>query len=133
MQKTKLGLLTLAVAVLALPPVCAQSRKQKREAGYQAVLQDYTEIVKVGATRKEVEELLKSRNTSFGRLCCVEQGTTFSDLIQIGKEKHPWYCGEHAVYIAIEFVAIDRDAPRKINETDVVQKVAIWHHLEGCL
>jgi hypothetical protein len=133
MQKMTLGLLALAFTCLYCSRVGAQSRKQKREAGYQAVLHSYADMVKVGATRKEVEELLKSRNSSFVRLCCVEEGTTFSDLIQIGKEKHPWYCSEHAVYIAIEFVTIDRDVPTKINETDVVQKVTIWHHLEGCL
>ncbi len=133
MRKMTLGLLALAFTCLSCLQAGAQSRKQKREAGYQAALQSYAEIVKVGATRKEVEGLLKSRNTSFVRLCCVEEGTTFSDLIQIGKEKHPWYCSEHAVYIAIEFVTIDRDAPPKINETDIVQKVTIWHHLEGCL
>jgi hypothetical protein len=133
MQKIALGLSALALTCLSLPPACAQSRKLEREAGYQAALHSYTEIVQVGATRKEVEGLLKSRNTSFVRLCCVEEGTTFSDLIQIGKERHPWYCSEHAVYIAIEFVTIDRDSPRKINETDVVQKVTIWHHIEGCL
>ena len=133
MQVMKLGVLILALAALILSPACAQSRKEKREAGYQAALHSYSEIVKVGATRKEVEELLKSKNTSFGRWCCIEKGTTFSDLIQIGKEKHPWFCEAHIVYIAIEFVTIDPNAPTKMNESDVVQKVAIWHHLEGCL
>jgi len=133
MQKMTLGLLALALTSLPLPSACAQSRKQKREDGYRAALHSYAEIVRVGATRKEVEELLKSRNTSFGHLCCVEKGTTFSDLIQIGKEKHPWFCEAHIVYIAIEFVTIDPNAPTKMNESDVVQKVTIWHHLEGCL
>jgi hypothetical protein len=133
MQKMTPGLLTLAFTCLSCSPAGAQSRKQGREAGYQAVLHSYAEMIKVGATRKEVEALLKSRNTSFVRLCCVKEGTTFSDLIRIGKEKHPWYCSENAVYIAIEFVTVDRDAPTKTNDTDIVQRVVIWHHLDGCL
>jgi len=133
MQKTKLGLLTLALAVLALPPASAQSRKQKREAAYQAALQSYSDFVKIGATRKEVEDILRSKNTSFVRLCCVEQGTTFADLIKIGKEKHPWYCEAHSVYIAIQYVALDQNTSKTVKETDEVHKITIWHHLEGCI
>jgi hypothetical protein len=133
MQVIILGLLAIALTTVSSPPACGQSSKQKREAGYQTALQAYSEFVKIGATRREVEEALRSKNTPYIRLCCVEQGTTFADLIEIAKEKHPWYCSAHMVYIAIQYVAIDSNVPNTVRETDVVQKVTIWHHLEGCL
>ena len=133
MQKMKMGLLALALTALFLLPTYAQSRKQKREAHYQAALQAYSELIKIGATRKEVEETLRSKNTAFGQICCVEPGTTFADLITIGKEKHPWYCESHTVYVAILYVATDPNAPNTIKETDTVQKLTIWHHLDGCM
>jgi hypothetical protein len=133
MQKMRPGLLALALIALFVPRGCAQSRNQKREARYQSALQTYSELIKIGATRKEVEETLRSKNTPFGQICCVEPGTTFSDLITIGEEKHPWYCSSHTVYVAILFVARDPNAQKTIKENDTVQKLRIWHHLDGCL
>jgi hypothetical protein len=133
MRLLQAGLVVTAVAASTLSLAGGQSSEEKREAIYQAALQSYSEIVKPGMTRKDVEALLKSRNTPFGQICCVEEGTTFSDLTKIGKEKHPWYCEAHNVHVAIEFVAVESRSSRAIQETDVVKKLTIWHHLEGCL
>ena len=133
MQIRNLGLLVLTLTALASSPTCAQSRKQKREARYQVALNSYSDLVKIGASRKEVEAILQSKNTTFSQICCVEPGTAFSDLIAIGKEKHPWYCSTHTVYVAIVYVAVAPNTSRHINENDIVQKLTIWHHLDSCM
>jgi hypothetical protein len=74
--------------------------QKKREAAYQTTLQSYTDVLKPGITRKYAEDYLRSKGATLQQLCCIDERSAFADLLKIGKEKHPWYCSEHNIYIA---------------------------------
>lgn len=123
------------MTLVGAPRGCGQSAKQKREAAYQSILQSYTEVLKPGMTRKNVEDYLRSKGATFFQ----EGGGSFTDdsaladLTKIGKERHPWYCSEHAVYIAFHFNAVEPKGISPHSEADTLKSVAIYHQLEVCL
>jgi hypothetical protein len=125
-----------AVTVAGAPPACGKNAKQKREAAYQSTLQSYTAVLKPGITRKNVEDYLRAKHASFFQ----EGGGTFTDdnafadLTKIGNEKHPWYCSEHAVYIAFRFAAVfDPTGLLPRSDRDILKSITVYHQLEVCL
>ena len=110
-----------------------QNAQQKREAAYQAKLQPYSDVLKPGMTRKSVEDYLRAKSVAFGQLCCVDERSTSADLVKIGKEKHPWYCEEHNVYIAFQFAAVEPHKGWEAYDSDTLKRITIFHKLEGCL
>ena len=76
----------LLVALSATAAGCAW-RKQaqiRREVAYQAALCPYSDALKPGMTRKEVEDYLHSNNAQFQRMCCVDERSALADLINSG-------------------------------------------------
>jgi hypothetical protein len=134
-RRASFRLTFLIFALLAtVPKAPAQSAKQKREASYQAVLQSYSEILKPGMTRKNVEEYLKAKGVKHERMCCIDEKTAWVDLVRIGKEKHPWYCSAHTVYIAFQFADEPHEGMRPSDrETDKLKSITVYHSLDGCL
>lgn len=110
-----------------------QSKQKKREAAYQAKLQSYSDVLKPGMTRKNVEDYLRAKGVEFGKLCCVDKASVFSDLVKIGKEKHPWYCEEHNVYITFQFVSVEPQKGLEAHDSDTLKEITIFHKLDGCL
>src|SRR5260370_36476145 len=62
----------------------AQSAMEKREAAYQTKLQSYSDVLKPGMTRKNVEDYLREKGVAFGQLCCIDEKSAFADLVYIG-------------------------------------------------
>ena len=56
-----------------------QSAQQKRETAYQAKLQSYSDVLKPGITRKNVEDYLRTKGVAFGRLCCIDERSYASE------------------------------------------------------
>jgi hypothetical protein len=110
-----------------------QSARQKREATYQAKLQSYSDALKPGMTRKNVEDYLRAKGIAFGQLCCIDEQSAYADLVKIGKEKHPWYCEEHNVYIAFQFAAVELHKGWEAYDSDTLKSITICHKLDGCL
>jgi hypothetical protein len=111
----------------------AQSAKEKREAAYQAKLQSYTDVLKPGMTRKNVEDYLRGKGVAFGQLCCIDEKSAFADLVYIGKEKHPWYCEKHSVFIAFQFAAVEPHKGWEAYDSDTLKSITVFHKFEGCL
>lgn len=136
-MSTRRSLTAALVLALSAAPVGnagGQGAKQKREAAYQSALQSYTEALKPGMARKDVEDYLRTKGASFHQACCALERSAFADLVKIGPEKHPWYCSEHNVYIAFQFTAVATpDVVVRINDSDVLKQITIFHQLEGCL
>ena len=84
-------------------------------------------------TRKSVEDYLRAKDVTFGHLCCIDKSSVFSDLVKIGKEKHPWYCEEHNVYIAFQFVSVEAQKGFDVLDSDTLKEITIFHKLDGCL
>ena len=82
--------------------------KRKRETAYQSALLSYTQVLKPGMTRKEVEDYLRARNVDFGQNCCVvgiqpHPKHSLDDITKVGEEGAPWFCSEHYVFVAFQF------------------------------
>jgi hypothetical protein len=112
----------------------AAAPTKEHEAVYSSELQLYASVLKSGMTRRKAEDYLRSKGTKFGQMCCIDERGAFADLVLIGKEKPPWWCGEHNVYIAFQFVPAE---PRPItvlkDDSDVLTKTTIYYWLENCL
>jgi hypothetical protein len=112
----------------------AAYRAQQREATYQNVLQLYSETLKPGMDRKHLEDYLSARGVVFRQMCCILEKSAFADLVKIGEEEErPWYCSEHYVYIAFQFVAAEKQNDFHPHNSDVLKTATIFHQLGGCL
>ena len=108
--------------------------KAKREAGYQAALQEYSNEIKPGLTRNEVESYFRTRGVRFTQMCCVGQARgAWADLVKVGEESAPWYCSEYYVNIAFEFRATEPHRLWESRDSDVLESVRIFRQLGGCL
>ena len=136
MRKWRRLIRTLTFLVLLATPFGCSWRKQarnEREARYQSALLSYLEVIKEGMTRKDVEDYLNAHQTAFRQLCCIDERSAFADLVKIGKEHHPWFCEEHNVYVAFQFTAMDPHSPFRADDSDVLKRITIFHHLDGCM
>jgi hypothetical protein len=125
--------LVLLLTVVTVCNAAGPNAQEKREAAYQTTLQSYSDVLKPGMTRKYVEDYLRSKGVTFHQLCCIDERSAFADLLKIGKEKHPWYCSEHDVYVAFQFVAAEPHTLPLARDTDTLKTITIFHKLEGCL
>lgn len=114
----------------------------EREAYYDKVLTRYQGELKPGMTREQAEKLLRDSGGQFRQMCCVENfrghyvslsDAGWDDLVKIGEESAPWYCGENNVYISFEFNPKAQGELSKTNGSDILKKVAVFHQLENCL
>jgi hypothetical protein len=113
--------------------------KRKREAAYQSALLSYTQVLKPGMTRKEVEEYLRARNVDFAQMCCVvgiqvHPKHSLDDITKVGQEDAPWFCSEHYVFVAFQFE--DHGEYKSIlgaDDKDILKSVTIYNQLGGCL
>jgi hypothetical protein len=128
-----LPLILVALSAATSCDAWGQRAKKKREAAYQAALQSYSEVLRPGMTRKNLEDYLRGKGTGFQQMCCVDERSAYADLVRIGKEKHPWYCSEHNVYVAFQFAAVEPHDALHAYDSDVLKRVTIFHWLEGCL
>jgi hypothetical protein len=136
MGKNLLSMRCFVLLVLFTGVSCdahAQSPKEKREAVYQAKLQSYSDVLKPGMTRKNVEDYLRGKGVAFGQLCCIDEKSAFADLLYIGEEKHPWYCGKHNVFIAFQFAAVEPHKGWEAYDSDTLKSITVFHKFEGCL
>jgi hypothetical protein len=110
---------------------------KKREASYALSLLTYSQALKPGMNRKEVEDYLKKKNLPVLALCCVDGSE--SDLIRIGQDDDTWFCAENYVYIALQFD--DEAGHRAEYDTDVrdadvhaiLKSITIFHMPGRCL
>jgi hypothetical protein len=134
-----LVVVTLSAGVLAVRYERRKTEEKKREASYQSTLTTYTQALKPGITRKEVEDYLRKKNLSWGQICCVDSTETSSRhsmdyLVLIGREDPPWFCSENNVYVAFEFDDRGVHGPHwDNNDADELKTIKVWHHLDGCL
>jgi hypothetical protein len=131
-------LMVVMLSVVVVRCTLGKRAQQKREVRYQSALRLYSDALRPGITRLEVEEYLETRNVQFRQMCCVD-GKDFSkgvydDLTKIGEEDAPWFCSQKDVYIAFQFAGVRRGANSwDAFGTDTLKSVSIYRWLEGCL
>lgn len=68
-----------------------------RDAQYHATLKTYSDMLKPGMKRSDVENyFIMSRYVSFNRM-------DSEDIVDIAREKEGWICQEQLVYLAFDF------------------------------
>lgn len=129
-----IGLVLVALSATAIGySARKQAQKEKREAAYESALRSYSETLRPGMTRKEVEDYLKSKGTKFQQMGWIDERSAFSDLVKIGSEPPPWYCSEYGVYIALQFAAFEPHKPWESYDSDILKRITIFKWLGGCL
>jgi hypothetical protein len=93
--------LVAAFAVGALFGINADSATRgyaakKRERLYQSALASYTQALKPGRSRQDVENYLRERGVVFGK----DGRNPNADITLIGAEDSPWYCDDEDVLVA---------------------------------
>jgi hypothetical protein len=131
------------VAVVTLSIILVRQRSEKRaqaerEAGYRSAVHAYSEVLKPGMTRKDVEEYRGARNLRFRHMCCVEMKNfpkgVYDDLTKVGQEDAPWMCSEKNVYVAFQFTGQPRNATEpEADASDRLRAITIYRWHEGCL
>lgn len=134
-----LGLLLAVLACFLAHHVWQQHERNKREVRYQSVLHSYTEALKPGMRRVQVEDYLRAKNVRFQKLCCDGRAYTDWILVDLRRDDVPWYCSEVSVFIELQF---DRSEPLpKVSNilnsspepSDSLKKIELISRGEGCL
>ena len=114
-----------------------EQAREARERTYQSTLGVYSNDLKPGLTRKNVEAYLRERRLDFERMCCVGRSSYYADLVKIGEEAASWYCSDEYVYMAFEFAAVK---PHTILsgsylglDSDVLRHIEIYRFSADCL
>jgi len=132
----------IVISVWLVQDVRERHRAAEREVYYQTLLVQYTSALKPGMTRGQVEQILQLDGRHFRQMCCVANwrrehvslvGAGWDDLVKIGEESTPWFCGENNVYIAFEFNPKSQGELSDTNVSDIMKRISVFHQLERCL
>ena len=120
-------LLTVAVLLIALGLSCERDEERRgaraRRAIYQQTVKEFSDALKQGTARSEVESYLRSRDRKFERSSRLSNSASgAADLVKIGAEKPPWYCNRVDIFVALKF-----------SWTDKLQDVDLYSELVDCL
>jgi hypothetical protein len=106
--------------------------QKRREAGYELALHAYSQALRPGMSRKEVEDYLRAKSVPSLKMCCV--GGRNSDLVKIGQEDATWFCREVNVYVAFQFDDGGHHGPYSTaNDSNSLEAVTIFDWADGCL
>jgi len=135
-RRILLLLLTVFVGLFSIR-YAVKTRAQKRRAlTYQAALDSYSQALRPGMTRKEVEDYLRSNKAALHHMCCVKaKGPSegaYDDIMKIGQEDAPWFCSQNNIYVAFLFTGPKR-AVTTADPSDRLTSIELFPHLEGCL
>jgi len=132
-----LVLIAVALVAFGVRHVLEKRSERRREIAYQSAFRSYSERLRPGMTRKEVEDYLRAGNIRFQQMCCVDHNLStgvWDDLTKIGQEDAPWFCSENNVYVAFQFSGPKRNGVGwSADPSDTLRAVSVYHWLEGCL
>jgi hypothetical protein len=125
-----LGLILVGLATIGITAayIWHSHLARVREESYQSTLRSVSLDLRPGTTRKRVEQYVQSRGAKLERVCCIGH-QPFQDVMLIGREEKPWYCGQHNVYLEFDFGS----AEYTLSDTDPLRSISIVHKLDDCL
>jgi len=129
--KIILSLIAIAVIVLlwSIHHVRSTRDRNLRQAQYRAVVDAYSEQIKIGMNRSDAEDVIHEKAIPFTRTSI--QGSGQDDLITIGHEKPPASCRFDDVYIRVSFTS-STGALATASPTDKVQHVDLFEWPRSC-
>ena len=79
-----------------------------KEVRYKNQINAFSDDLKPGMKRSDVESYLRSRNIQFSQMCCSgAKLNAMDDLVEVGHEKAGLICIERSVYVAFQFAAVE--------------------------
>lgn len=146
-KRRKMLMIVAAVTVIAITLWFVRHQRDRhaaaeRERAYQSLLAQYAGQLKPGMTRLEVERYLQTNGKRFKQMCCVVNSkgeyvsldrAGYDDLVKIAEESVPFVCSENNVYTAFEFNPKIEGELSDTNGSDILKRVSVYHHLEGCM
>jgi hypothetical protein len=136
------GVAVIAISFWFMQHVRDRRQEAEREKGYEAVLAQYAVQLKPGMPREQVERYFQTNGKRFKQMCCVANfkgehvsfdRAGYDDLVKIAEESAPFVCSENNVYIAFEFNPKSQGELSDTNGSDILKRVSVFHHLEGCM
>ena len=133
MDHKKLRLLSLVLVSISLGVLggCVARRTK-------AAVAPYSQVLKPGMTRKEVEDYFRVNKIQFGQGCCAEHphGHSLDDYVEIGTQHIPLPCGDTSYYVAFTFDDQTQHPPtRKIlpaDDLDTLRSITTFHWVDDC-
>ena len=119
MNRRRWVLLGLFIPVLYAALHFAQWRV--REHQYARTLKAFSDVLRPGMTRGDVERYLGSKNFEFLREC--SGCDTLTDLVKISHENAGWLCIEQNVYAAFDFTATEPHDWKEARDSDRLVRV----------
>lgn len=130
-------LTVIALSVFGVRHVLEKRAQHARDLAYQSALLSYTEVLRPGMTRRDVDVYLRARNAQFRLMCCVDTKEfskgVYDELTKIGQEDAPWFCSEENVYVAFQFMGTPHKQGFEADPSDTLHSITIYRWLEGCL
>jgi hypothetical protein len=140
MKPKRWVLIIVVIAILFVVLTSVQSIRlkheaQKRQLQYEETLKKYSDTLKPGSSRTEVESYLNERNIKFSQRPSRFVIAGFDDLVLIGEEKAPSQCRSKLVYLDFEFGVMEPTGSTDalFLSPDKLAKIEITPQFEGCL
>jgi hypothetical protein len=132
MDRKKLRLLILVLVNISLGALggCVARRAKSAVA-------TYSQVLKPGMTRKEVEDYFRANKIQFSQACCAERsnGQALDDLVEIGTQHFPVPCGDTTHYAAFIFDEQTQHPPvgfMRADNLDTLQSITTFHWADDC-
>ena len=113
---------------------------KERQTLYTATLKDYSDALRPGTSRLEVEAYLQQQHRPYQQMCCVAiHRSAYADLVKVGQERPPWYCNQrycnqNNIYVAFEFDATEpHGLTADARDSDKLLGAKLFPSLEQCL
>ena len=134
-------LLTLAILLIALGVSCDRDGETRagraRQALYQQAVKEFSDALKPGTARSEVESYLRSRDRKFSHVFGPGLSNSASDgaadLVKIGAEKAPPYCSGLDIFVALRFSSMQAGPMLHVSESDKLKDVVLYSMPVDCL
>jgi hypothetical protein len=129
MKRRLLSLVLVGVSLGALAGCVARHTK--------AAALSYSEVLKPGMTRKDVEDYFRANKVQFSQMCCLEASHkhSFDDLIKIGTLHFPVPCGDTSYYVAFRFSDQTEHPPvgfMKAENLDTLRSITTINWVDDC-
>ena len=129
LKRRLLSLVLVGVSLGALAGCVARRTK--------ASVLSYSQVLKPGTTRKDVEDHLRANKVEFFRGCCAKgsDGHSLDDLVKIGTQHFPVPCGDTSYYVAFIFNEQTQHPPTRIpqaDDLDTLRSITKFQWVDDC-
>jgi hypothetical protein len=130
--------LTCVASLACITTPWAKHAAARRERTYNTVLQEYKDELKLGSTRTQVEDYLKTKSAAILHTCspgCDDdpKATAAPDYALLGKGDGPWYCSAELVFVDFEFEAVNSGENGSLLPSDKLKSINIRRAWRDCL